>query len=155
MRVIVINPWDQSITEAEHNGDYRDYYRLLSGPTAEGYDDASVNCFDITPIGDPNGHIMFVDDEGLLSNTQAYFTMGKQSAVFGGRGVIACGSGGEDEVGATISIDDVRASITWLPIGTEVDLGHPVIEGFETVEAMVNRLEERSREFEPLIPPKD
>ena len=97
MRVIVINPWDQSVTEAKHTGNYKDFYRLLSGPTLEGLPDAEINCFDIAQIGDPSGHIMFVDDEGLYGDPQAYFTLGADGNVFAGRGVIACGGHGEDD----------------------------------------------------------
>jgi hypothetical protein len=151
MRVIVINPWNQTVTEADHNGDYRDYYRLLSGPTLEDYPDASVNCFDITPVGDPDGHIMFVDDEGLLAEVQAHFVLGTSGATFAGRGVIARSDGGEDEKGATIAIADVLASITWLPIGTEINVPHPVIESFDTFDAMFERLQERSKDVGSLI----
>lgn len=151
MRVIVINPWDQTVTEAEHNGDYRDYYRLLSGPTMDGYPDADVNCFDIAQINDAERHIMFVDDNGLLGDTQAFFTLGPQGAVFGGRGVIARSSGGEDEVEATISVDEIRAGIKWLPIGTEVDIGQPVIEEFDSFEAMLERLQQHNSEIRPLV----
>jgi len=151
MRVIVINPWDQTVTEAEHNGDYRDCYRLLSGPTLEGYADAAVNCFDITPVSDPDGHIMFVDDEGLFADLQAHFVLGTSGAVFAGRGVIARSDGGEDEKGATITIAEVLASVTWLPIGTEISVPQPVIESFDTFDAMLERLHERSKDVGSLI----
>ncbi len=42
MRVILINPWDQSVSEAEYSGELRDCYRLLSGPTIEGQPDAQI-----------------------------------------------------------------------------------------------------------------
>jgi hypothetical protein len=151
MRVIVINPWNQTVTEEDHNGDYRDYYRLLSGPTLDGYPGASVNCFDITPVGDPDGHIMFVDDEGLLAEVQAHFVLGSGGATFAGRSVIARSDGGEDEKGATITIDDVLASITWLPIGIEISVPQPAIESFDTFDAMLEHLHERSNEVGPLI----
>jgi hypothetical protein len=151
MRVIVINPWNQTVTEADHNGSCRDYYRLLSGPTIEGYPDASVNCFDITPVGDPDGHIMFVDDEGLLAEVQAHFVLGTSGATFAGRGVIARSDNCEDEKGATIAIADVIASITWLPIGTEISVPQPVIERFDSFDAMLERLEKRSNDVGSLI----
>jgi hypothetical protein len=110
-----------------------------------------LNCFDITPVGDPDDHIMFVDDEGLLAEVQAHFVLGSGGATFAGRGVIARSDGGEDEKGATITIADVLASITWLPIGTEVDIGHPVIEAFDSFDTMLKRLHERSIGVSPLI----
>jgi hypothetical protein len=151
MRVIVINPWDQTVREAEHNGNYKDYYRLLSGPTLEGFPDADINCFDITQVGDPDGHIMFVDDEGLYGDPQAYFTLGAGGNVFAGRGVIACGGSGEDETGATLSVEAVLASVQWVPIGAQVDPGQPVIEHFDSFEAMMTKLGEADVNRTPLI----
>ena len=151
MRVIVINPWDQSVTEAKHSGDYKDYYRLLSGPTLEGLPDAEINCFDIAQIGDPSGHIMFVDDEGLYGDPQAYFTLGADGNVFAGRGVIACGGHGEDETGATLTVEEIRASIKWVPIGAQVDPGQPIIESFDSFEALIARLGDDAARRNPLI----
>lgn len=119
MRVIVINPWDQTVTEAEHNGDYRDYYRLLSGPTEEGHNGDRVTCFDIAHLENPAGHLLFVDDNGLGNAHQAYFRL--DGVTYAGRGVIAASNGGEDESGATCTVDEVRALVRFLPIGEPVD----------------------------------
>jgi len=151
MRVIVINPWNQTVTEAEHNGNYRDYYRLLSGDTRDGCAPAKVDTFALAHIGDPDQHIMYVDDEGLFRDPQAYFTLGGQSAVFAGRGVIARSDGGEDEVGATLTLEEVRASVTWLPIGIVIDPGRPVIEAFDSFDDLVAKLETTNEGRTPLI----
>ncbi len=151
MRVIVINPWNQTVTEAEHNGNYRDYYRLLSGDTRDGCAPTKVDTFALADIGDPDQHIMFVDDEGLFRDPQAYFMLGGQSAVFAGRGVIARSDGGEDEVGATLTLEEVRASVTWLPIGIVIDPGRPVIEAFDSFDDLVAKLETTNEGRTPLI----
>lgn len=151
MRVIVINPWDQTVTEAEHNGDYRDYYRLLSGPTREDLPDADVSFFDLVPVGDKAGHIMAIDDEGMFAEPQAHFALGSQQAIFAGRAVVARNDGSEDEVGATISIEDVRASIRWIAIGTEISVPLPVVESFDSFDDMLERLNERNTDVQPLI----
>lgn len=103
------------------------------------------------PVNDAEGHIMFVDDNELHGNTQAYFALGKQGAGFGGRGVIARSDGGGDEQGATITIADVLASISSLPIGTEINVPQPVIDSFDSFDAMLDRLNDRSKDFGPLI----
>jgi hypothetical protein len=103
-------------------------YRLLSGPTLEGYPDAEDDCLDIAPINDAKGHIMFVDDNRLLGDMQAYFAMGKQGAIFGGWGVIAHKNGGDNEVVATTSVDDIGLGVAWRPSGTDFDIGLPAIE---------------------------
>jgi hypothetical protein len=151
MRVIIINPWNQTVTEADHTGDYRDYYRLLSGPTLDGFPDAEIDCFDIAQIGDPDGHFLFVDDNGLYGDPQAYFTLGSTGSVFAGRGVIACSGDGDDEIGATLSVKDVLASVKWVPIGTVVDPGQPVIEHFDDFDAMIDKLGGPARDRTPLI----
>ncbi len=134
MRVIVVNPWNQTVTETKHNGNYRDYYRLLLGPTLEELPDSEVSCFCITQLGDKAGHIMFVDDEGLFAEPQAFFARGPQRATFAGRGVIAGSDGSEEEKGATLTLDEVRASVRWLPIGAEISVPPPVIESFDSFE---------------------
>ena len=151
MRVIVINPWNQTVTEAEHNGNYRDYYRLLSGETCDGGAPAKVDTFALAEIGDPDRHIMFVDDEGLFRNPQAYFMLGGQSAVFAGRGVIARSDGSEQEAGATLTLEQVRASVTWLPVGIVIDPGRPVVEAFDSFEDLIAKLETANNERTPLI----
>ena len=151
MRVIVINPWDQTVTETEHNGDFRDYYRLMSGPTLEELPDADVSFFDIVPVGDPAGHIMAIDDEGMFAEPQAHFALGFQQSTFAGRAVIARSEGGEDEVGATISVADVLASIRWIAVGTEISVPLPVVESFDSFDAMLERINERNKDAQPLI----
>ena len=151
MRVIVINPWNQTVTEAEHNGNYRDYYRLLSGDTRHGCAPAKVDTFALAEIGDPDQHIMFVDDEGLFRDPQAYFMLGGQSAVFAGRGVIARSDGGEDEVGATLTLEQVLASVTWLPVGIVVDPGRPVVEAFDSCDDLIAKLEKVNKGKRALI----
>ena len=151
MRVIVINPWNQTVTEAEHNGNYRDYYRLLSGEACDGGAPAKVDTFALADIDDPDQHIMFVDDEGLFRDPQAYFMLGGQSAVFAGRGVIARSDGGEDEVGATLTLEQVRASISWLPVGIVIDPGRPVVEAFDSFEDLIAKLENANEARTPLI----
>lgn len=151
MRVIVINPWNQAVTEAEYNGNYRDYYRLLSGDTRDDCAPAKVDTFALAYIGDPDQHIMFVDDEGLFCDPQAYFMLGGQSAVFAGRGVIARSDDGEDETGATLTIAQVESCVTWLPVGIVVDPGRPVVEAFDSFDDLIANLEKSNDARTPLI----
>jgi hypothetical protein len=132
MRVILINPWDQSVSDAEFNGDYRDHYRLLSGPTVEGLENAEVSCFDITSLDGPlEDHQLVVDDEGLLIEPQAYFHLCGRT--FAGRGVIL-----RDDDGACSSLtaEAVRDLVDFLPIGTTVEVGPCTVTSFDTPEEM-------------------
>ena len=104
MRVIVINPWDRNVSEDEHHGDFRDYYRLLSGPTLERLEHATVRCFDIIEVGDADGHVLFVDDEGLFAEPQAYFQLSGGNT-FAGRGVLARRNEEGENENATLTVD--------------------------------------------------
>lgn len=137
MRVIVLNPWNKTISEAVHNGHYTDYYRLLSGPTADGLPDARVDCFQIVGLGDAAGHLMFVDDEGLLNLPQRYFRLSGSSTTFAGRAVVTGGDRGEDESAATLSIEQLASCVTWLPDDTEVEVPPPVVTEFDDVDELL------------------
>ena len=56
-------------------------------------------------------------------------------------GVTARSDGGEDETGATLSLDAVRASVCWLPIGAVVQIPSPIIETFDSFESLMAKME--------------
>ena len=55
--------------------------------------------------------------------------------------MIARSDGGEEEVGATLTVEQVRASISWLPVGVVVDPGRPVVEAFDSFDDLIAKLE--------------
>jgi len=58
MRAILIDPFNETVTEVEHNGDYREIYKLLSHETVK------VDTF--TVIGIDHNDAIYVDDNSLL-----------------------------------------------------------------------------------------
>ncbi len=136
MRVILINPWNQSVSETQHNGDWRDYYRLLSGPTLDGLEEAQVSCFDMTGLDGPlAGHLLVVDDVGFCTDTQAYF--GLCGRTFAGRGVIVAGGDGGEDQGTDIPVETVREAVTFVPVGPVIRPEPAVVTGFDTTEALL------------------
>ena len=105
MRVIIINPWDQSISEAVKQPGYRDYYRLLSGPTIADAEDSKVTCFDITMLNAPAAHLLVVDDNGLLTSNQAFFQL--DGRTFAGRAVLIGNDDGEEYAYGAVHIAHV------------------------------------------------
>lgn len=106
MRAILISPWNQTIAEVEHNGDFRQIYSLLS---SEG---RKVETFDTVTIDASN--VLFLDGEG--------FIVKEAIPVFSWRGYAGqlCGNAlilGNDEVGeaisATISLEEVCDAVVW------------------------------------------
>ena len=53
MRVILVNPFDETVKEAVYGGDYREIYDLIDCRT-----------FDVVSLSDADD--LYVDDEGLL-----------------------------------------------------------------------------------------
>lgn len=142
MRVILINPWDQSVSEAEFSGELHDYYRLLSGPTIEGQPDAQIDLVDITSLdGMLEDHILVVDDEGLLIEPQAYFQLCGRT--FAGRAVVTRDSG---EGSTTVPPETVEAMVDFLPVGTRVEVGPCTVTSFDSAEAMFAFLESGAAE---------
>lgn len=138
MRVIVINPWNQTVTETLKQPGYRDYYRLLSGPTVDGQDDQTVTCFDITMLNQPAGHLLVVDDNGLLTDHQAFFQINGRT--FAGRGVLIGNDDSEDDCPATATLEAVAALVSWVPLGATVTISRPRIHSFASTEDMMRFL---------------
>lgn len=141
MRVIVINPWDQSIIEAVKQPGYRDYYRLLSGPTIADAEDSEVTCFDITMLNAPADHLLVVDDNGLQTSNQAFFQL--DGRTFAGRAVLIGNDDGEEDCPASASIEEVAALVEWVPLGATVTISRPKIHSFATIDDMLQFLGRR------------
>lgn len=139
MRVILINPWTQTISETDYSGIYTDLYRLLSGPTASGLDDARVEFFDITSLRAIPNHELVVDDLGLVNGEpQAYFQI--DGRTFAGRGVILRHDGDGESAPAIATIEQANAAVQFLPIGCEVQVSPVQVFGFDTTEDMLRFL---------------
>ena len=94
MRAILIDPFARTITEVEHNGDYREIYKLLSHETMP------VDCFDCVRLDD--GDAIYVDDEGLLKPCKAFFVLHTPHGMNGpyaGKGLVL----GSDDEGESAS----------------------------------------------------
>ena len=83
MRVILINPFDETVKEAVYGGDYREIYNLIDCRT-----------FDVVSLS--NADDLYVDDEGLLKDENRYFSWSGRN--FAGMGLIM----GHDDEGETI-----------------------------------------------------
>ena len=102
MRVILINPYNQTIKEAVYGGDYREIYDLIGCRT-----------FDIVSLSDADD--LYVDDEGLLKDDNRYFSWSGRN--FAGAGLIL----GHDDEGETIEttydLQEVVDRVEFLPEG--------------------------------------
>lgn len=103
MKAYLIDPFTQTITEVEYNGDYRNIYTHID---AEIFTTAQFNDF---------GDTVFVDDEGLWKEEQEFFLVAGYPQPLAGKGlVLGCDDEGES-VEPSITIDQLRASVDWIP----------------------------------------
>ena len=102
MRVILVNPFDETVKEAVYGGDYREIYNLIDCRT-----------FDVVSLSDADD--LYVDDEGLLKDENRYFSWGGRN--FAGMGLIM----GHDDEGETIEttydLQEVVDRVEFLPEG--------------------------------------
>ena len=98
MKAILINPFDKTLLEIEHTGNYKNIYGLI---------DATL--FDVVDI-DSNNKI-FIDDEGLLKNNQEFFEC--NGKVIAGKGLVLGNNDGYTEQ-TSLTIEELSKKINWL-----------------------------------------
>ncbi len=103
MKGILINPHEETITEVEYSGNYKEIYDIIDCRT-----------FDVVSLSDADD--LYVDDEGLLvEGNQRYFSWSGRN--FAGMGLIM----GHDDEGETIEttydLQEVVDRVEFLPEG--------------------------------------
>jgi hypothetical protein len=105
MKAWLINPFDKTITEVEHNGDYRHIYTLIDCDT-----------FDCVRFSD-NGDAIYVDDEGLLKDLekQAFFALPSiyPDSAYAGNGLVLGVDGEGSTVAPETSLEEMKKLVTW------------------------------------------
>lgn len=101
MRAILIDPVNKTVSEVEHNGDYRDIYRHIE-----------CDCFTVVGIDDVDS--VFIDDEGLLKDEPGpFFALKGYPQPLAGKGLIlGCDEDGET-IAARMSLDEARAMVSF------------------------------------------
>ena len=100
MKAILINPFEQSVTEVEYSGDFRDIYKLID-----------AQCFDCARISRMDG--IFVDDEGLLNAPTHFFEHSEYPSPLAGKGlIVGCDNRGESQSCQT-TVEEVKAKVTF------------------------------------------
>ena len=104
MRVILINPFDETVKEAVYGGDFREIYDLIGCRT-----------FTVQMIDEDND--LFLDDEGLLvEGDQRYFEY-KGLGTFAGAGLIMAHDDEGDSKATTLDLWEVSSMVEFKPEG--------------------------------------
>lgn len=105
MKAILIDPFNETVTEVEHNGDYRHIYELLSHP------EHPVDCF--TVVGIEHNDAIFVDDEGLLKDPKHFFVWEDYAQPLAGRGLVLGTNDEGDSISPKSKIEDVKKRVSF------------------------------------------
>jgi hypothetical protein len=102
MQAILINPFDKTVEEIEYSGDWKDISSLLE-----------CDLFTTVYFNETTDSV-FVDDEGLYVEDQAFFTFGDCPQPLAGRGLIlGCNDDG-DSVDCETTLEEAKAMVTFL-----------------------------------------
>ncbi len=103
MKAILINPFDQTVTEVDYSGDYKQIYTLIGADT-----------FDCARISSGDG--IFVDDNGLLTGPTHFFQHAEYGQPLAGKGlIVGCNAEG-DSVDCVATLEETRAKVTFATI---------------------------------------
>lgn len=102
MRVILVNPFDETVKEAVYGGDYREIYDLIECRT-----------FDVVSLNDADD--LYIDDEGLLKDNNRYFSWSGKN--FAGKGLIMGHDGEGETTATTYDLQEVVDRVEFLPEG--------------------------------------
>jgi len=104
VRVILVNPFDETVKEAVYGGDYREIYDLIGCRT-----------FTVQMIDEDND--LFLDDEGLLvEGDQRYFEY-KGLGTFAGKGLIMAHDDEGESIATTLDLKEVLPMVEFMPEG--------------------------------------
>ena len=116
MKAILIAPFDQSVSEVDYNGDYKEIYNLTD-----------CNTFDVVSLDDTND--IYVDDEGLLKNPTRYFRIYSYTpnhlVTLAGKGLILGHNDEGETIATTLNANEYAGTVLFLREGYATD---PVME---------------------------
>ena len=102
MKGILINPHEETITEVEYSGNYKEIYSLIDCRT-----------FDVAMAKENND--LYLDDEGLFKDNQKYFRMIELGANYAGKGLILAHDDEGESTATTLTLQEVKDMVQWLP----------------------------------------
>lgn len=103
MRAILIDPFTQTVTETDYNGDFHHIYSLIGCDT-----------FTVLEVG--AGNVLYLDDEGLFKDlaSQAFFGLSGYPNPLAGKGLILGTNDEGESIATRLTIEQVKRKVVWL-----------------------------------------
>jgi len=108
MKAILINPFNQTITEVEYSGNFKEIYKL-------------IECSTFTCVNVDDDNTLYVDDEGLLYETNEYFNWKNYSDLAGKALLLGVDYQTGEDCDTSWSLQEVENMVQWLPTGHKVE----------------------------------
>ena len=110
IKAILIDVYEKEIREVDYDGTLDFIYFNLACRT-----------FDVVRVDDVNS--IFIDDEGLLRQNQLYFEYSGSNGIFqlAGNGLILGVDDEGNSISPTLTIEDVKSKVNFLPEGFKID----------------------------------
>lgn len=102
MDAYLIDPFKREVTTVQYNGDYHHIYALID-----------CECFDIARIN-AKGDGIFVDDEGLFKEEQAFFIVKGYGNPLAGKGLVLGSDDEGNSVSPHITLDELRSRVMFV-----------------------------------------
>jgi len=106
MRGFLIDPEAKTITEVDHNGDYKQIYEFIG-----------VDCFTVVQMDDVN--CVYVDDEGLLNNPRYFFTIQGYHQPLAGKGLVLGVDEEGETIGTNLELEDLQKIIRFTELSVQ------------------------------------
>jgi hypothetical protein len=100
MKAILINPQEETITEVEYSGNYKEIYSFI--------DCRTFDCVRLTDMQD-----MYIDDEGLLIDNQRYFSI--EGRNYGGKALLLSHNSEGETTATDWTLQEAKDMVEWLP----------------------------------------
>lgn len=101
MRAYLIDPALKTVTEIEHNGNYKQIYEFIEAPL-----------FTVLNIND-QGDAVYIDDEGLLNNPRYFFILNGYNQPLAGKGLVLGVDSEGDSCDPQITLDELKSRISF------------------------------------------
>lgn len=110
-KAILIDPHSQTVQSVEWNGHYQHIYKLID-----------CECYDVARIN-KHGDGVFVDDEGLFKEEQAFFLVDGYPQPLAGKGLVLGVDTEGESVEPKVTLERIADTIRWvLPIRVNGEL---------------------------------
>lgn len=107
MKAYLIDSNQETVTEVNHNGDYKEIYKLCGFQT-----------FDVARV-ESNGDAIYVDDEGLLNitnETKFFVYEGYTNPLVGNGLMLGLNPHTGDSIAPETSLEDVKSKVKFLTL---------------------------------------